>query len=150
MAQMLPPSSITCYSSHLSHIQFPISLPPSPLGSARLGPLTSSTVASSITIQPEDNHRLATLDILSITSLPSPEAPMLRVQYRNEGPASAILGGDHLAAKLRCHTGAQVEDSETGRQGHHHLLPPILGQCLFSLWSLDHPPLSARVMLTPW
>ena len=61
------------------------------MGSVRAGPLTSSTVASSITILPEDND--ATLDILSITSLPSPEAPMLRVQYKNEGegPVSATL-----------------------------------------------------------
>jgi len=88
-----PPSSVTCYSSHLSHLQFPISLPPTPMGSTRVGPLTSSTVASSITILPEDNSALATLDILAITSLPSPEAPMLRVQYRNEGegPVRASL-----------------------------------------------------------
>lgn len=93
MMARTPPSSVTCYSSHLSHLQFPISLPLTPMGSTRVGPLTSSTVASSITILPEDNNALATLDILAITSLPSPEAPMLRVQYRNEGegPVNASL-----------------------------------------------------------
>ena len=85
------PSSVTCYSCDLSHLEFPISLPPTTLGSTRVGPLTSSTVASSITLLPENTD--GQVNILSVTSLPSPDTPMLKVQYKNEGeaPARALL-----------------------------------------------------------
>ena len=85
------PSSVTCYSCDLSHLKFPILLPPTSLGSTRVGPLTSSTVASSITLLPESTD--GQVKILSVTSLPSPDTPMLKVQYKNEGgaPARALL-----------------------------------------------------------
>ena len=102
------PSSVTCYSCDLSHLKFPILLPPTSLGSTRVGPLTSSTVASSITLLPEDND--GQVKILSVTSLPSPDTPMLKVQYKNEGeaPARALL-----ATSLKGSPGSQAMSSSS-------------------------------------
>jgi hypothetical protein len=73
------PSTITCFSTGLSHLVFPITmLPGQP--QVRVGPLTSSTVSGSIALLPIDPDSLT---ISSISSVHSPESSqMLRVQYK--------------------------------------------------------------------
>jgi hypothetical protein len=73
------PSSITCFSTGLSHLVFPITMPPGQ-PQVRVGPLTNSTVSGSIALLPKDP---AALTIRSISSVDCPgSSQMLRVQYK--------------------------------------------------------------------